>query len=178
MDSNVSSMVLSPSLFILQQQGNSILIMKDILSNLFRQAIRQVVADDTIDCDPAIHLATRPEFGDYQANFALKLSKQLHRPPRDIADAVIAQVKNDGVLRTMEPSGPGFINLVMTNTFLAAQLQKLVDDKRLGIAPAAAPQTIVVDYANANVAKEMHVGHIRSIVIGDAIIRLFQSCLP
>lgn len=148
--------------------------MKDILSNLFRQAIRQVVPDDTIDCDPAIHLATRPEFGDYQANFALKLSKQLHRPPRDIANAVIAHVQNDDILQTMEPSGPGFINLVMTNTFLAAQLQKLVDDKRLGIVPAATPQTIVVDYANANVAKEMHVGHIRSIVIGDAIIRLFH----
>ncbi len=148
--------------------------MKELLTELFSNAIRHTVADKTVDCDPSIQLATRPEFGDYQANFALKLSKQLHQPPRAIAEAVIEKVKNENVFQKMEPSGPGFINLVLTNEFLAAQLQKLVGDTRLGIKPTLQPYNVVVDYANANVAKEMHVGHIRSIVIGDAIVRIFN----
>lgn len=148
--------------------------MKALLTELFSDAIRHTVTDETVDCDPSIQLATRPEFGDYQANFALKLSKQLHQPPRAIAEAVINKVKNENVFQKMEPSGPGFINLVLTNEFLASQLQQLVGDDRLGIKPTELPYNIVVDYANANVAKEMHVGHIRSIVIGDAIVRIFN----
>ncbi|HSW93505.1 MAG TPA: arginine--tRNA ligase [Gammaproteobacteria bacterium] len=148
--------------------------MKQLLTMLFKTAIQEVFGDQSIDCDPSIQVSTRKEFGDYQANFAMRLAKQLGKKPFDVAQAVVEKLKNERLFSHLEPSGPGFINIFLQNDYLAERLQSLADDPRLGVEPDTLPETVVVDYANANVAKEMHVGHIRSIVIGDAIVRILD----
>lgn len=148
--------------------------MKAILSDIFKTAIHAAFGDEAGDCDPVIQLSGRAEFGDYQANFAMRLAKILRKKPIDVANEVVAKITDKTLFKALEPSGPGFINIFLDNQFLAQQLQSLVSDSRLNIPQEKISQTIVVDYANANVAKEMHVGHIRSIVIGDAIVRIMN----
>ncbi len=146
--------------------------MKQLLTTLFKTAIQEAFGEEAAMCDPTIQLSSRKEFGDYQANFAMRLAKQLNKKPMDIAIAVVEKLNNQRLFKSLEPSGPGFINIFLSEDFLMDRLQQLVNDPRLGIKPETHSQNIVVDYANANVAKEMHVGHIRSIVIGDAIVRI------
>lgn len=145
---------------------------KQLLNDLFKKAIVEAFGAEAADCDPSVQIAGRPEFGDYQANFAMRLAKQLQKKPVEIANAVISKLSDKPLFKALEASGPGFINIKLTDEFLAENLQSALQDKRLRIPADAHPQTVVVDYANANVAKEMHVGHIRSIVIGDAIVRI------
>lgn len=148
--------------------------MKEILTAAFKHAIQTTFGEEAANCDPSIQLATRPEFGDYQANFAMRLSKILKKNPVEIATAVVNQLQSNPLFKSLTPSGPGFINITLSDEFLASKLQATIKDDFLGIKPVSHPQNVVVDYANANVAKEMHVGHIRSIVIGDAIVRLLN----
>lgn len=148
--------------------------MKQILTQLFKTAIQEVFGVEAAKQDPFIQNAARPEYGDYQANFAMRLAKLLGKKPMDIATAVVAQLDKQKIFKKLEPSGPGFINIFLADDFLRERLQLLVNDPRLGVSKASHPETVVVDYANANVAKEMHVGHIRSIVIGDTIVRLLD----
>jgi len=156
---------------ILTKQMDFMTTIKQQLITLFKKAIH---AEYQIDMDPIIQLASRPDFGDYQANFPLRLAKELQKKPIEIATAVIARLQSETLFQKLEPSGPGFINIILNNVALAKQLQTLVNDERLGVAKTTSPQTIVVDYGGANVAKEMHVGHLRSAVIGDAIVRLLE----
>jgi arginyl-tRNA synthetase len=114
------------------------------------------------------------KFGDYQINAAMPLGKQLGRPPREVATELAGKL-NLGDVGTVEPiAGPGFINLRLSDAWLAERLQVAAIDERLGIAPTAEPKKYVVDYSAPNVAKPMHVGHIRSTVIGDAIYRMLK----
>lgn len=147
---------------------------KEVLTHLFKTAIQESLGVAANESDPFIQLATKQEFGDYQANFAMRLAKILHKKPHEIAETVINKLKSNAIFKSLTMAGPGFINIILDNSFLAERLQLLVNDNRLGIPQTTAPQNIVVDYANANVAKEMHVGHLRSIVIGDAIVRIFD----
>lgn len=113
-------------------------------------------------------------FGDYQANLAMPLAKKLGRAPREVAQQLIDHLAWDDLGPPAEIAGPGFINLRLNKDWLALQLAAAVIDERLGVAKVDAPRTYIVDYSAPNVAKPMHVGHIRSTVIGDSLYRILQ----
>jgi len=113
-------------------------------------------------------------FGDYQANMAMPLAKVLRRPPREVAQAIIDQLDVADMCEPPEIAGPGFINLRLRAEWLAARLEQAARDDRLGIPRVEHPRTYVVDFSAPNVAKPLHVGHIRSTVIGDAINRTLR----
>ena len=117
--------------------------------------------------------ATRPEFGDYQANGVMAAAKKLKTNPRALAAQVVEELDLEDMAASVDIAGPGFINIQLKGEWLAAQLGNVLADPRLGV-PKAAPQKVVIDYSHPNLAKEMHIGHLRSTVIGDAIARVLE----
>ncbi|MFT7458710.1 MAG: arginyl-tRNA synthetase [Planctomycetota bacterium] len=151
--------------------------MTDILTTLskrFSAAIKIVYGDEHSNINPLINVTSNPDFGDYQANLAMSLAKKLGDKPRNIASAIVARLALEDICEKIEIAGPGFINLYLSQTFIDEQLRSIAEDKRLGVKLVALPQTVVVDYSAPNVAKEMHVGHLRSTVIGDAMVRVLM----
>ena len=118
--------------------------------------------------------ATNPKFGDYQWNGALQLAKILGRKPREIAAEVMERLDVAAIAEAPEIAGPGFVNFRLTPAWLTENINEIRNDPRLGVDQTPNPQTIVVDFSSPNVAKPMHVGHIRSTIIGDAIARLLR----
>ncbi|WP_154180281.1 arginine--tRNA ligase [Vibrio furnissii] len=121
----------------------------------------------------AVRQSAKPQFGDYQANGVMGVAKQLGTNPREFAQKVIDVLDLDGIASKTEIAGPGFINIFLSEEFLAKQADAALSDERLGVEKEA-QQTIVADYSAPNVAKEMHVGHLRSTIIGDAVVRTLE----
>ncbi|MAZ71389.1 arginine--tRNA ligase [Porticoccus sp.] len=145
------------------------------IKNLIELRVRAAMsaADMPDDCPANITLSTRPEFGNFQANGAMAAAKRLKSRPRDLAAEIIKHLDLTDIADHVEIAGPGFINIHLSNQFIATQLQKLIGDEKLGV-PVPNQQRVVVDYSGPNLAKEMHVGHLRSTIIGDAVVRTLE----
>ncbi|MGK7901416.1 MAG: arginine--tRNA ligase [Hormoscilla sp.] len=146
----------------------------ELLKTRFEQALVAAFGEELAGCDPMVVLASNPKFGDYQSNVAMSLTKRLKQKPRDIAQKLVERLEISDLCAPAEIAGPGFINLTLQPAYLEAQLNTIYIDARLGVAPVQKPQRAIVDFSSPNIAKEMHVGHLRSTIIGDCITRILE----
>jgi arginyl-tRNA synthetase len=141
------------------------------LAQRFQRAVEKAFGPEHASMDP---LVRRSDRADFQANLAMSLGKALKKPPREVAQALLAALDAEDVCEKTEIAGPGFINVTLKNTYLDRLLTAALLDPRLGVPAAAEPETVVFDYAGPNVAKEMHVGHLRPCIIGDCLVRVLE----
>ena len=152
----------------------------DVLAPRVTAAIAAAFGEDYRDADPVLRpsraapgRAVGGHDADLQANAALALAKRLGMPPRDVADRIVRHLGLDGICEAPQVSGPGFINLRLTDSWVAGEVQRVAGDARLGV-PVQDRENIPIDYSSPNVAKEMHVGHLRTTVVGDSLARTLE----
>ena len=144
------------------------------LKNAVSDALVKAFGEDCKDTDPLVVQASNPKFGDYQSNVALSLTKILKKNPRVIAQELIDALDVAELCETPTIAGPGFINFTLKPSYLETLLKELQQSDRLGVETVSEPQKVVVDFSSPNIAKEMHVGHLRSTIIGDSIARVLE----
>src|SRR5262252_4597451 len=145
---------------------------RNLLAERLRAAVVAAFGADYANVDPMVR---RSERADYQADLAMSLGKALKRAPRDVAAAVVAKLDLQGIGERVEIAGPGFINVTLARDFLEREALALAGDPRVGVPLAAKRDKVILDYSAPNVAKEMHVGHLRSTIIGDALGRILAA---
>ncbi|XP_033317975.1 arginine--tRNA ligase, cytoplasmic [Bombus bifarius] len=161
----------------LKMTENNVISIYDTLSNLFKEAISVAYPDV---CDPPVIITSsnNPKFGDYQCNSAMPLSKQLNNneirtKPQDVAKNIMSKVGESSLISKLEVNGAGFINIYLKREFAQSTLNTLVKNGK-AFPPYTKRQKVIVDFSSPNIAKEMHVGHLRSTIIGDSIARLLE----
>ena len=153
-------------------------LLNSVLHNI-SDRVRTAILAMGAEGDPLVRVSQDEKFGDYQSNVAMGLSKKLGKPPRAVAEAIIKTIEIDDICESPEIAGPGFINFRLKPEFLSRCLGAVPTARssktdRLGIDPATDRETVVVDLCSPNLAKEMHVGHLRSTVIGDCVARVLE----
>ena len=144
---------------------------QEVLARRVQDGLAVAFGEAYRDTDPLI----RPsQHADFQANVALSLARRLGRPPREVAAELARSLRIADICLEPQVSGPGFINLTLRDDWIAGQAGAMLANERLGVDVATAPQTVVVEYSSPNIAKEMHVGHLRTTIVGDAIARVLD----
>ncbi len=145
---------------------------RDLLNDKVQQAMQ--AAGIPADCSAHLAPSKKAGFGDYQANGAMGAAKAMKTNPRELAQRILDNLDLDGIAEKTEIAGPGFINIHLSSDWLAQQTQQVLNDERLGQTPVSDSKNIVIDYSSPNLAKEMHVGHLRSSIIGDSLVRALE----
>ena len=152
--------------------------MKDIVESLISQAVDALKDEGVLSRDVAPRIAIQntkdKSHGDFASNIAMMLAKPAGMNPRELAEKIVAALPEDARITDAQIAGPGFINFFVNESFLEQQIEETLASPTLGVKTADPAQTIVVDYSSPNLAKEMHVGHLRSSIIGDAVVRTLE----
>ena len=142
------------------------------LKKLFSENISRIFGADYIE-KIDIQNSTKKEFGDFQTNFAMMSSKLIGKNPREIANTIIENFEKNDIIEKLEVAGPGFINIFLKNSFLNEEIKKLENEK-YDFSFLNIDKTVIIDYSSPNIAKRMHIGHLRSTIIGDSIKRILN----